>query len=183
MNSLKVSEAASIAVFGTGAVGQAAVMAARIVGAGPIIGVDIIPMRLKLALDLGATHIIDNRHDGVASRIKAITGSGVDYVVETTGDPEMLHLAVDVLNPHGISALLTGASGPNSLPEGRKVLSVIQGDAVPQSFIPQLIALHQEGRFPYDRLVKFYAFSEINQAIADARSGETIKPVLQISAT
>ncbi len=181
MNSLNVCGGASIAVFGTGAVGLAAIMAARIVGAGPIIGVDIIPMRLELALELGATHTIDSRHDDVISRIKAITGSGVDHAVETTGDPEMLRLALDVLNPHGTTALLTGASGPDSLPEGRRVLSVIQGDAVPQRFIPQLIALHQEGRFPYDRLVKFYAFSEINRAIADARSGKTIKPVLRIS--
>ncbi len=111
MNSLKVPAGASIAVFGTGAVGLAAVMAARIVGADPIIGVDIIPQRLKLALELGATHAIDNRQDELASRITDITGSGVDYVLEITGDPEMHQLAIDVLNPHGTVALLTGASG------------------------------------------------------------------------
>ena len=74
MNSLKVSEGASIAVFGTGAVGLAAVMAARLVGAGPIIGVDIRPKRLQLALKLGATHKIDNRRQDVAARIAHITG-------------------------------------------------------------------------------------------------------------
>ena len=84
-------------------------MAARIVGANPIIGVDIKPKRLELALELGATHVIDNRHDDVASRITDITGSGVDYVVETTGNWKMHRLAIDVLNPHGTVALLTGA--------------------------------------------------------------------------
>jgi len=69
MSSLEVSKGASIAIFGTGAVGLAAVMAARIVGANPIIGVDLKPKRLKLAFELGATHVIDNHHDDVASRI------------------------------------------------------------------------------------------------------------------
>ena len=179
MNSLKVSKAASIAVFGTGAVGLAAVMAARLVGAGPIIGVDIRPKRLKLGMQLGATHVIDGRRQNVAARIADVTGSGVDYVVETTGKPEMHQLAVDVLNPRGVVALLTGESG-TTLPRGRKTLGIIQGDAVPQRFIPKLIELYLAGKFPFDRLVKFYEFKNINRAMADARRGDTIKPVLKI---
>jgi len=181
MNSLKVPKGASIAVFGTGAVGLAAVMAARIVGAGPIIGVDIKPKRLRLALELGATHTIDNRRQDLAARITHITGGGVDYVVETTASPKMHQLAVDVLNPQGVVALLTGESGTDSLPEGRKTLGIIQGDAIPQQFIPKLIELYQAGQFPFDRLVKFYDFKDINRAIADAKRGDTIKPVLRIS--
>jgi len=181
MNSLKVPEGASIAVFGTGAVGLAAVMAARLVGADPIIGVDIKPWRLKLGLKLGLTHTIDNRRQNVAGRIADITGRGVDYVVETTGIPKMHQLAIDVLNPHGVVALLTGETGTDSLPEGRKTLGIIEGDAVPQHFIPKLIKLYQAGQFPFDRLIKFYDFHYINQAIADAKHGNTIKPVLRIS--
>jgi aryl-alcohol dehydrogenase len=180
MNSLKVSEGKSLAVFGTGAVGLAAVMAARLVGANPIIGVDMKPNRLKLALQLGATHLIDNRRQDVASHIADITGSGVDYVVETTTSPKMYQLAVDVLNPHGAVALLTGENG-KSLPEGRKTLGIIQGDAVPQHFIPKLINLYLAGKFPFDRLEKFYDFRDINRAIADSKRGDTIKPVLRIS--
>ena len=181
MNSLAVPKGASIAVFGTGAVGLAAVMAARIVGADPIIGVDVKPNRLKLALELGATHVNDNRRDNAGSRITDITGGGVDYVVETSGDTKMYRLSTDILNPNGTAAFLTGISGPDSLPGGRRTLSIIQGDAVPQSFIPKLIALYQAGQFPFDRLLKFYKFSEINKAIADSRRGSTIKPVLRIS--
>ncbi len=180
-NSLKMSARASIAVFGTGAVGLAAVMAARLVGAQPIIGVDRKPKRLQLAMQLGATHTINNRHQDVAACIGDITGSGVDYVVETTASPQMHQLAIEVLNPHGIVALLTGETGTDSLPEGRKTLGIIQGDAVPQHFIPKLIHLYQAGQFPFDRLLKFYDFSEINKAIADSKRGDTIKPVLRIS--
>jgi aryl-alcohol dehydrogenase len=60
-------------------------------------------------------------------------------------------------------------------------LSIIQGDAVPQDFIPKLIELYREGLFPFDCLIKFYDFREINQAMADARYGDTIKPVQRIS--
>jgi aryl-alcohol dehydrogenase len=181
MNSLSVPAGASVAVFGTGAVGLAAVMAARIAGANPIVGVDINPMRLELALSLGATHTIDNRHDDVALRISAITGIGVDYILEITGDSKMFQLAVDVLNPNGTVATFTGESGPVSLPEGRNVRSIIQGDAVPQRFIPKLISLYRAGRFPLNRLIKYYDFSEINQAMADAKLGDTVKPVLRIN--
>jgi len=180
MNSLKVTAGTSIAIFGTGAVGIAAVMAARIVGAYPIIGVDMKPKRLQLALELGATHKINNRRQDIAVRIAEITGSGIDYVVETTGNPKMHQLAIDVLNSCGIVALLTGESGKD-LTGGRKTLGIIEGDAVPQVFIPQLIQLYQKGQFPFDRLVKFYDFSDINRAMADARRGDTIKPVLRIS--
>ena len=133
MNSLAVPADAGIAVFGTGAVGLAAVMAARIVGAGPIIGVDIIPWRLKLALELGATHIIDSLHEKIAVRIAEITRSGVDFVVDTTGDPELVRLAVAALKPRGRVALLTGDMETRSFPGGRKAVGVIQGDAVPQT--------------------------------------------------
>ncbi|MBE0557600.1 MAG: zinc-binding dehydrogenase, partial [Proteobacteria bacterium] len=164
----------------TGAVGLAAVMAARITGAGPIIGVDIIPWRLKLALQLGATHIIDARREDVAASIIEITGSGVNFVVDTTGDPELLRLAVTALKPKGRVALLTGAMETRSFPGGRKAFGVIQGDAIPQRFIPKLIDLYRVGRFPFDRLVKFYPFTDINRAMADARKGGTIKPVVRV---
>jgi aryl-alcohol dehydrogenase len=181
MNSLKVTRKASIAVFGTGAVGLAAVMASRLVSADPIIGVDIKPKRLKLGLKLGATHAIDSRHQDVAACISDITSRGVDYVVETTGNPRMHQLAIDVLNPRGVVALLTGERGTDSLPGGRRTVGIIQGDAVPQLFIPKLIKLYRAGQFPFDRLVKFYEFRDINRAIADANRGDTIKPVLRIS--
>jgi aryl-alcohol dehydrogenase len=181
MNSLAVRARSSIAVFGTGSVSLAAVMAARIVKARTIIAVDINSRRLKLAHELGATQSINNRLGCLAESIMAITGSGVDYVVETTAAHDMERLGVEVLNPGGKAALLSGVGAPGKLPGSRQVLSVIQGDAVPQKFIPKLIRLYQRGRFPFDRLVKFYNFARINQAIADSKRGTTVKPVLLIS--
>jgi aryl-alcohol dehydrogenase len=180
MNSLKVRKGASIAVFGTGSVGLAAVMAARIVGAYPIIGIDKNPKRLELALQIGATDVINSRRQDILSSLARIAGHGVDYALEVTGDQTMHRLAIAAVKPKGIVALIAEPGGSESLPGGGKVIGIIQGDAVPQRFIPRLIELYREGRFPFDRLVRFYDFKEINEAIADSRKGDTIKPVLRI---
>jgi aryl-alcohol dehydrogenase len=182
INSLAVKPGSSIAILGTGSVGLAAVMAARLVGADPIIGIDIRPKRLALARELGATHTVEVRRTmNLGRSIAALTGGGMDYVVDTAGDASLANLACKLLNPGGRLALLTAGSGPHNLPDGREVLHVIQGDAVPQQFIPYLIKLHGKGAFPFDRLITFYPFWEINRAIADSRSGKTIKPVLRMA--
>jgi aryl-alcohol dehydrogenase len=116
MNSLAVRAGSSIAVFGTGSVGLATVMAARIVKARMIIAVDSNSCRLKLARELGATQSINNRRGDLAGSIMAITGHGVDYVIETTAAHDMERLAVEVLNPGGKAALLSGAGAPGRSP-------------------------------------------------------------------
>jgi aryl-alcohol dehydrogenase len=181
LNALAVHPNASIAILGTGSVGLAATMAARIAGANPIIGVDVNQHRLELALELGATDVIYSSQTDVASAVSRITGGGVDYTVDTTGDNSVLRLAVDLLNQGGTAALLTGAPSPSPLKGGRKTIQVIQGSSIPQEFIPRLIKYFRGGLFPFDRLVKFYDFADVNRAIADARDGRTIKPVLRIS--
>ncbi|MEE9911201.1 MAG: NAD(P)-dependent alcohol dehydrogenase [Deltaproteobacteria bacterium] len=181
MNMLRVQRAESVAVFGTGAVGLAAVMAARVVGAHPIIGVDVKPSRLKLALDLGATHIIDGRKTDVVSGIHEIAAGGVHYVLETTGNAGMLRLAPQVARKRGTAAFFTGSGVPGFIPRGIKAVQVVAGDSVPQIFIPHLIKLYQRGRFPLDRLLKFYDFKAINRAMKDSLRGKTVKPVLIMS--
>ena len=187
LNSLQVPAGASIAILGTGAVGLSAVMAARVAGANPIIGVDLVPGRLALARELGATHTIDARKEDIRKRIAEITGSGVDYALEITALPEMLTLAVDILAPCGragqIGGGVPGAAASISMSRlllGRSVRGIIQGDSIPRVFIPKLIEMFRRGEFPFDRLVRFYDFAQINQAVADAATGDTIKPILRI---
>ena len=178
MNLLRIVKGESVAVFGTGAVGLAAVMAARVAGAYPIIGVDRIPFRLKLALDLGATNVINTGKTNTVSAIKEITASGVDYVLETTGNDQVLRLMPEVVKKRGTIAFFTGDDVPDFLPKGINAVHVIGGDSVPQIFIPQLIKLYQLEKFPFDRLLKYYDFKDINKAMKDSLSGRIIKPVL-----
>ncbi|MGW4201369.1 NAD(P)-dependent alcohol dehydrogenase [Streptomyces sp. NPDC004726] len=187
LNSLRVPAGSSLVVIGTGTVGLAAVMAAKAAGAAPVIAVDIVPERLELAAELGATHTVDAREEDVAARIAEITDGGADYVLEITARPGMLTLAVNALAPLGTAALIGGAPAGaraevdmNALLGGRTVRGIAQGDSIPQLFIPQLIDLYRTGRFPFDRLITTYGFDEINEAVADTRSGAAIKPVLRV---
>jgi aryl-alcohol dehydrogenase len=184
LNSFDVPAGASVAVFGTGAVGFGAVMAAHLSGAGTIVAVDINPQRLALVEELGATHTLNARQVDVAKQIRRITGRGVAYVLDTTGRAEMLDHAIDSLAPVGQVGLVAGGPGvvpASKLGLGMSVRGIVQGDAIPQLFIPKLIQMYQSDRFPINRLVRFYEFDDINAAFADAARGDVIKPVLRIA--
>lgn len=185
INSLKVGAGARVAVFGTGAVGLSSVMAARAVGATTIIGIDLYDERLELAKELGATHTINARNDDPVAAIMDITGDGADYTLETTASPKVVRQAVDATALQGTCALIgvppTGTEITLDMQHilfGRFLRGIVGGDTVAKVFIPQLIELWQQGRFPFDRLITTYPFDEINQAAHDAESGKTIKPVL-----
>jgi len=188
LTALKVRSGESLAVFGSGAVGLSAVMAARVVGATTIIAVDLVQARLELARELGATHVIDGREGDAATRIRQITGAGVHYALDTTGNMKVIRDAIDALRMGGTCGVV-GASAPQaelSLPmtpfmsQSKCVRGIVEGDAVPDVLIPQLVALHQQGRFPFDRLCRFYDFTQINQAVKDSEQGVTVKPILRM---
>lgn len=189
MNALDVQPAHAIAVFGTGAVGLSAIMAAKAVGAHPIIAVDINKARLQLALELGATFAFDATADDLADTILHATGGiGLDYALDTTARTPILQTAASLLAPRGTLGLV-GASAPGEkitletvslMSGGRTVRGIVEGDADPHSFIPQLVSLYLDGRFPFDRLVEFFPFERINDAIAAGESGQVVKPILLI---
>ncbi len=147
MNSLAVRSRASIAIFGTGSVGLAALMAARVAGADPIIAVDIRPK--TAATSEGTWSEASCRRSALRSRQEDRRAYRRHRLrVETTGDPTIELAARNLLNPCGRLALLTGCGSSEELPGDRHVLSVIQGDAIPKQFIPRMIELWCQGRFP-----------------------------------
>jgi aryl-alcohol dehydrogenase len=189
MNSLAPEAGASIAIFGAGAVGMSAVMAARIVGCATIVAIDVIPERLELALELGATHTINaNESENVVEEVQGITGGGADYAFDTSAIPGVLRQAVEALAPVGMCGLVGAAplgtevslDMNDLLIPGKVVRGIVEGDSVPGVFIPRLVDLYAQGRFPFDRLVQYYSLDEINQAAEDAEKGATLKPVLRV---
>lgn len=188
LNSLRVRAGETFAVFGSGSVGLSAVMAARLCGAQQIIAIDVLPSRLELAKELGATHVINSREQDACAEVRRITGVGVHHALDTTGRVDVIRGALDALRPGGVCGVL-GASAPGSelsidvnmfIGTSRMLRGIVEGDSVPDIFIPQLIALHRQGAFPFDRLLKFYAFEEINEALRDSETGTAIKPVIRI---
>jgi aryl-alcohol dehydrogenase len=188
INSLKVAPGSSIGVFGTGAVGLAAVMASTVAGAGKIIAIDVQRTRLDAALRMGATHVIDAGGSDVAGQIRAIAGAGLDYALDTTGNAAVIQSAVAGLAPHGVCGLISSGKGASislnllqMMLGGRAVRGIHQGDSVPDVFIPHLIDLYRQGRFPFDQLVSFYDLADINQALDDMESGKAIKPIVRMA--
>ncbi len=188
LNSLQVRPGQSFAAFGAGGVGLAAVMAARVAGAGPIIAVDIVPARLATALEVGATHVLDAREPDIVDRIRAVTGGGVDASLDCTGAPGVARQAIDALAHRGVCGLIGASPAGTEVSfavrdlkmSGRTIRGITQGDSVPQQFIPLLLGLFRRGQFPFDRIVQFYDLQDINAAAEDSLSGRVIKPIIRM---
>lgn len=187
LNKLKPEFGSTIAIYGCGAVGLSAIMAAKIAGCERIIAVDVHDRRLELAKELGATDVFNGSKVDVVKEIKAITNGGTNYAIDTTGVPPVVRQSLHALRPLGVSAIV-GVTPTmeidvhnDIMAEGKAMIGVIEGDAVPKLFIPKLIDYYKKGLFPFDRLVKFYDFDQINEAFADSKAGVALKPVLKIS--
>lgn len=184
---LKPEFGSTIAVYGCGAVGLSAVMGAKIAGCKQIIAVDVHDNRLELAKELGATHVINGKHADTVAEIRSITDGGTHYGVETTGVGPVVMQAIRSLRPLGTLAIV-GVTGDISfnmheeiMAEGKGIVGVIEGDVIPQLFIPELVQYFKAGLFPFDKLVKFYDMEQINEAFEDSKSGIAVKPIVRMS--
>jgi len=180
---LDVQPGTSVSVFGAGAVGLSAVMAAKAAGATTIIAVDLHQHRLDLALELGATHAFIGTSPDLADRITAASPGGVHYAFDTTGVPSVITTALATTRWTGSVGLVGVQMGDLVLDAsaliGKKVMGILEGGADPQTFIPRMIQLWQEGRFPFDRLIEQFPLTDINEAEQASLTGRTIKPVLR----
>jgi len=178
----------SVAVYGVGAVGLAAVAAARSRGVETVVAVDLLPGRLEAAEKLGAVGV-DPAGLGettVVDRVKELTGGGASYAVETTAVPAVLTDAARALAVRGTLIVLgLDMSRPefpvdaiDLLQNGKVVRGSVEGDSDPLEMVPRMLRLHAEGRFPVDDLMTTYPFTAIDTAIADVLAGKVVKPVL-----
>ncbi|WP_067662234.1 NAD(P)-dependent alcohol dehydrogenase [Nocardia miyunensis] len=187
MRSLACRAGSSLLVAGAGSVGLAAVMAAAVRECANIIVVEPHASRRALALELGATHAVDPAAGPVAEQVRAIVAEGVDYAIDTSGIPAVIEGLVRSMTFHAKLGLIGVPANPEAalpltvieaLVLGITVVGIIEGDSVPDEFIPELIELFRAGRFPIDKLVTTFPFTKINDAIAAQHRGEVLKPVL-----
>jgi len=186
INTCNVKEGESVIVFGAGTVGLSAVMAARMIGAATIICVDRIQSRLDLAMELGATHVLNVNDGEIPPRVKEILPRGVQYVLDASATVAALEDAMECIGQGGKIVIVSFPEGGKKFPFTTRDLFIrvaslqgtIQGHSIPQQFIPKLIEWQQQDLFPYEKLITTYDFADINQAFSDAESGTVIKPVL-----
>lgn len=175
-----------VAVYGTGAVGLSAVIAASLRSPAQLIAIDVVDERLSLARELGATDTINAKTENVAERLAELTGGrGVSKSFDTTGNPQVARGALDAAAVRG-TVLVCGAPPPGTeipvdiqgILTGKVLRGVTMGDTDPRQLIPQLVALHAEGKLPLEKLEKTYTLDEIGQAADDMHHGITVKPVI-----
>lgn len=182
---LGVTAGSSLVIFGAGAVGLAAVMAGVVAGASTVIAVDTVESRLRVARELGATATVLANQDTLPT-LRELTGGGAMFSIEASGHPAAMHNAIECLAQGGRCAAVGTVNDDVSFSwrdlrlKGATIRGVAAGDANPKTFLPLLFNLHRSGRFPVDKLVRTYEFTEINKAMDDSESGSTVKPVLKM---
>ena len=188
-NDAKVKIGETVVVFGVGGVGLNVVQFAKMVGAHPIIAVDLLDAKLEMAVRLGATHRVNaEQAKDLDAMLRAIVGEkGADKVIETTGAKAVIELAYNLTHPDGTCVLVgvpTEKVSIYTLPiHFNKVLTGSHGgDSAPDIDIPRIIKLNQAGRVSFDDIITHeFPLEEINAAIDMMRSGEAGRVLLKIS--
>ncbi len=186
MRSMACERGSALVIAGGGAVGLSAVMGAALQECATIIVIEPHEARRRLALEFGATHVIDPAAGSLASLIGEAAPAGVDYALDTTGRADILAVLLDALAPRGLLGLIGIAAPDARLPAdvnaimatGRRIIGIIEGDSDPATFIPVLIEHYRAGRLPFDRMIRAYPLSWINEAILDQAEGRVVKAVL-----
>ncbi len=187
-NALRPPYGSTLAVTGTGSVGLSAVMAAVAIGCRQVIAVDVSEQRLALAKEVGATDVVNSSQGDLTGRLKELTGGvGVNFIVDTTGLQDVIASAFAALSVRGrLGVVGVSPAGtridldPWSFLAGRSVEGNMEGDVVPSIFIPFLIDLYRQGRFPFDRLVTVCNGLESLDGIVHGQDPSVVKAVVRI---
>jgi aryl-alcohol dehydrogenase len=188
LRSLDAQAGEALVVLGAGAVGLSAVLGGRIAGCATIIVVEPQEGRRALAMQLGATHVLDGQGD-TAAAVRDIIPEAADMVIDTSGYMPVVMQSVNMIANRGRIGLL-GVPGSldavlpvpvvQFITQGGTVRGIIEGDSEPAVFLPELIAHHKAGRLPIEKFIKTYRLDQINEAIDDAHDGKCVKAVLLI---
>ncbi len=188
VNTGNVSRGDSVAVIGCGGVGDAAIMGARLAGAGTIIAIDRDPQKLEWARDLGATHTVNAAEVDTVEAVQELTGGfGADVVIDAVGRPETWRQAFYARDLAG-TVVLVGVPTPEMKLEmplvdffsrGGSLKSSWYGDCLPERDFPTLVDLYQQGRLPLERFVsERIKLDEVEDAFHTMHKGAVLRSVV-----
>lgn len=187
-NTLKAGPGSSIAVFGLGGVGLSAVLYASAVGCSRIIGVDVKDQELELARNLGATHVINSVKEPVLQKIVDLTGTGVDFAIESSGVREVMELSFEAIKPGG-TAVLAGnvrkgekiCLDPYGLINGKKILGTWGGETQTDKDLPFYAGQYLAGKLKLKRLITHvFTLDQVNDAFAELDKGNVGRALLRL---
>jgi S-(hydroxymethyl)mycothiol dehydrogenase len=190
INTAAVTRGESVAVFGCGGVGDAAIAGARLAGATTIIAVDIDDRKLEWAKGFGATHTVNSKETDAVEAIRALTGGfGTDVAIDAVGHPKVFEQAFYARDLAG-RVVMVGVPTPDmriELPaielfgRGGAVRSSWYGDCLPSRDFPMLIDLYLQGRLDLDAFVsETIALEDVEEAFAKMHHGDVLRSVVVI---
>ncbi len=180
----------SVAVIGCGGVGLNVVQGARIAGATTIVAVDPNPLKLRLALDVGATHAVDPSGAGIVDAVRSVVPGGVDAAFEVVGVPQLVADAFLSTRTGGRCVMVGSPPAGQPIPldgralfSERRLLGTTGGSNVPARDIPRLASLYQDGRLDLDVLVSARRpLHDFAESIAETERGEVARSVVVMDA-
>ncbi len=187
VNTAEVAAGESVAIFGLGGVGMAALLGARCSGANPIAVVDVLPERLALALTLGAHHALDARSPDLVEALREVTNGGVHHAIESVGNEAVLAQAFAVTRRGGTTVSVglpppdrrLSISAVSLVGEERTIKGSYMGSAVPSRDLPRFIALYRAGLLPVDRLLTHrLRLEDLNEGFDRLARGEAVRQVI-----
>jgi Zn-dependent alcohol dehydrogenase len=191
VNRARAEPGSTVVVFGAGGVGLSAVMAARLSGAQHVVAVDPVASKRELALEVGATHVVDPGQDDAGRLVAGLTkGDGADVAIESAGRTALVAEAFAATRRGGTivcvgipSADATVAlPGPALVRHEKIVTGSLYGSCRAQNDMPRVLDLYAEGRLPLDRLVtRTYELDDINRAFEDMVAGKLARGVITFS--
>jgi Zn-dependent alcohol dehydrogenase len=187
LNAVHGATGQPLAIFGTGGVGLAAVMGAALIGAHPVIAIDIDPAKLQVAQRVGATHVVDAGAGDVVDQVLGLSDGGVPWMIDAVGHPETMRQAVDCLRPAGtlVAVGLSSADATVAVPinelvqRQKRIIGALYGASNPRVDLPRIFALYLAGRLPLNELIGGRRpLTEVNEAYAELRSGGIGRTIL-----
>jgi S-(hydroxymethyl)glutathione dehydrogenase/alcohol dehydrogenase len=191
LNTARIRAGESVAVFGAGGIGLSAVLAAAMVGADPLIVVDVQDAKLEQAKRIGATHLINARQTDPLAAIQKITeGKGVHYAIEAAGRRETMESAFKAVRDMGGLCILAGnlpkgeqiSLDPFDLIKGKRIIGTWGGESQPDRDIPRYVELFHAGKLKLDRFpLAAYSLETVNQALEDLEQGKIGRALLDMA--
>ncbi|MFM9942646.1 MAG: zinc-dependent alcohol dehydrogenase family protein [Hyphomicrobiaceae bacterium] len=187
INTAKMPAGTTAAIVGLGGVGLVAMLAAKLSGARTIVAVDMLDDKLKLAKQLGATHVVNARDATCVEQVKDLTQGGVDFAFEMASSVKALELAYRITRRGGTTVTASlphpthtmALPGTNLVAEERTIKGSYVGSCVPMRDIPRFIALYQQGQLPVDRLMsERIGFDGLNAGFDTLADGGTVRQIL-----
>lgn len=185
LNTAHAQPGQSVAVFGLGGVGLAAVMGAVAIGAYPVIGVDPVANKRQLALELGATTAV--APDEFDAALERYAPGGVEIGVEVAGIPEVLAATFEATRRGG-TTVAVGLPHPDrmlSVPalafagQGKTLVGSYMGSAAPQRDLPRYLAMWRAGKLPVEQLhTRTVDLDDVNEALESLAAGEAVRQII-----